>query len=618
MREVLVLLSPALFEVNAQLIQGLRRNGLEVCRFNCAKDKYSDVLRRHSMRLHAEPRRFLCLAWEDSTAGVRAARQAGVCVIGIASNRIELDHMRSTEGAHAVALSVADLLEDFGVRDYYQVQYLPFAIYLRNRATRKAGYPTSLLDTLSGRFLLPSVTGNTESTSSSSACLVDTFELDSHANRIIPREILGVVPGSLADVYINDIGWTDDDESSNFRLNAKEIERDVVRILARFYGYPDDFVRGFITSGGTEGNFTGLWWNRDYLMVESGGQPPIFLTSSEAHYSISKAVQQLAMEGRLIASTITGEIDCQDLGRVLDEIATEEPNRPILMNCTVGTTQTGALDDIPQVHKLLVEKVRNRGGKFSIHVDAALMGAVLPIIKPFGKVDYFRNLDVTTIAISGHKFFGSICICGVCLTTAPFLAACFARRDVGVNYLTGLHDFTPSGSRSGFSALSFHNTLCGLYMHTDSSRLKSIVAQCYHNVDYFVSRISALVGPDEVIHAKHSLTVCFPRPSKKLMQRYILMPVDRPKLRTEMEAASICSGNIGSTGSTVDESGQYAGVCILVNVDKKMIDRFLIEYEEDRNEVNRSYHALSCRGRKQQLSFCQSKRLPGKLASMYL
>jgi glutamate/tyrosine decarboxylase-like PLP-dependent enzyme len=68
----------------------------------------------------------------------------------------------------------------------------------------------------------------------------------------------------------------------------------------------------------------------------SCGEPPISLTSNQTHDSVGKAAQQLDIEARAIATARTGEV-------VLDEIERDEPNRPILMNVTIGTTQTGAL-----------------------------------------------------------------------------------------------------------------------------------------------------------------------------------------------------------------------------------------------------------------------------------
>jgi histidine decarboxylase len=282
--------------------------------------------------------------------------------------------------------------------------------------------------------------------------------------------------------------------------------------------------------------------------------------SDQTHYSVSKAAQQLDIDGRIIKSTQTGEIDCDDLARVLDEIAVSEPLRPILMNVNFGTTQTGALDYIPTIYKLLKEKVETRGILFSIHIDAALMGAVIPIINPFGMVNYFEDFEVKTIAISGHKFFGSVVICGICLTTDSFLKRCLERRNESVNYLTGIHDITLTGSRSGFNVLSFHNTLCGLYMHTNAHGLRQIVLQCYRNVNYFIKRLSKLIPPDQIIHPRHSLSVCFtPRPSASTMDRYSIMPVLLPQ-KADMP---------------------YAGVCILINVGPAMIDQFLTEYNHD-------------------------------------
>lgn len=550
MIEVCVFLCPSLYSNNARMIEGLTKNGIAIRSLNVRKDNYKQAVELHAERVNkannfeateikCHPR--LCLAFEESRRGIRAAKDAGMCAIGIASNRIELERLRS-EGAHAVALSVADLLEDFHVRNYYQVQYLPYAIHLRCLAENKVGYPVSLLDSLSGRFLKKNGDG-------------DSFELDPHAQRIIPREILGITPGSLADIYINNVGWPED-KIDSFFLETHELEIDIVRMFGKLYGYETGFMRGFVTSGGTEGNFAGLWWNRDFLQSE--GQLPILITSNQTHYSISKAAQQLAIEGRLVGTLPNGEIDCDDLIRILDDLAREHPKRPVLMNVNAGTTQTGAIDDLPRIHKLLEEKVKARGTPFAIHMDAALLGACLPIVNPFGEVDFFRELGVTSMAISGHKFFGSVCICGVCLTTAPFLDKCFQNRNVGVGYLTGLHDCTPSGSRSGFATLSLHNTLCGLYMHTDAHRLRMLVRQCYRNAEYFVRNITGIVGVDAVVRPKHSLNVCFPRPSEKLMIRYQLMPVTLPHFAKPL-----------------------AGVCILANIDRNKIDRFLAAYNRD-------------------------------------
>jgi glutamate/tyrosine decarboxylase-like PLP-dependent enzyme len=113
--------------------------------------------------------------------------------------------------------------------------------------------------------------------------------------------------------------------------------------------------------------------------------------SHPSHYSVGKAAQQLGIEARAIATARTGEVDVDHLASVLDEIERDKPNRPILMSVTIGTTQTGALDDLPSVHSLLVDKVQRRGGHFSIHVDAALMGPSFQSLNHSGMRTFYES-----------------------------------------------------------------------------------------------------------------------------------------------------------------------------------------------------------------------------------
>eukprot|EP00977_Amphora_coffeiformis_P015462 scaffold4511_cov171-Amphora_coffeaeformis.AAC.28 len=598
MREVACFLTPSIYKANfPSFVEGLEKNGIEVKCFDETdpQSSYEVEITQHNQRLaereggfcqqlqshqeehqHAPPLpedyHFLCLAFVDSRIGVRKARAAGMCVVGIGPNRLELNRLQA-QGAHVVAASIAEILDKFHIRNYYQVQYLPYAIYLRNILEKKVGYPVSLLDTLRGRFVKKGVNGDMEEQDGLESEGDDDeeycVEIDNRSlERIIPRDALGIEPGSLADVYINNVGWPAD-KVPTIHFNSRGLEMDIIRMFEKYYRVPTGTMRGFLTSGGTEGNFTSLWWHRDYLRRLTNGEQPILLTSDQTHYSIGKAAQQLDIETRQIATLPeTGEIDCRHLERVLEDLTVESTttDRPILMQINAGTTQTGAIDDLPTIHRLLVEKVKSRpaGGYFSIHMDAALMGAVLPIINPFGpNVDYFKDLGVKTITISGHKFFGSVSICGLLLTTEFFLDECFRGENAGVEYLTGVHDITPSGSRNGFSVLSFHNTICGLYMHTNCRRLKAITRQCYRNVEVFVARMADLVGESKIIRPPYSLQVCFPRPSEVMMIKYSLMPVNMPK--------------------RAEQSYRLAGVCVLINVSLQCINDFMTNYAMDKD-----------------------------------
>jgi histidine decarboxylase len=564
MREVCVFLSPSLYRTSTAFIDGLTKNRIAVIQLDAQVNDYQKAVEGHFQRVWSSSKKYqsqkttpqprLCIAMEDSPSGIRKALATGMCAIGIHNDAIQRQKLQAC-GAHASACSIQQLLLHFHVDRYYQMQYLPYAIHLKRLAESKTGYPVSLLDTLSGHFHKGiKVDENNSNTVTAS----DTFTLDDDGPRVIPRQILGIRPDSLADVYINNIGWPQD-KIGTFFLDTHELEMDIIRMFGRFFECPDGLLRGYVTTGGTEGNFSGLWWNRDYLR-QATGQEPLLLASNQSHYSIGKASQQLSIQGKLISTGHYGDIDCGDLAHVLDQIASSQPECPILMVVTLGTTQTGAMDDLPRIYDLLLEKVQRRGQSFAIHVDAALMGACLPIRKPFGDVNLFQDFGVNTMAISGHKFFGSVTICGLCLAKSSLFDSCYRSRNVGVGYLTGLHDMTSSGSRSGFVTISLHNTLCALYMHTDCRRLRLLVLQCYKNVEYFYREVVDIVGTERVLHPPHSLTVCFPRPSPSLMSRYLLMPVTLPP------------------GHSIKEA--MAGVCVLVNVDRSKMDRFLDEYRQ--------------------------------------
>ena len=126
MREVACFLSPFLFKANyPAFVNGLRKNGIDVKSYDISKHSsgYTQQVKEHNRRLaeregcfcqqqsqprdHNEPSHaaatpferndynFLCIAFEDSRQGVRAARAAGMCVVGIGCNQIERDRLRA-------------------------------------------------------------------------------------------------------------------------------------------------------------------------------------------------------------------------------------------------------------------------------------------------------------------------------------------------------------------------------------------------------------------------------------------------------------------------------------------------------------------------------------------
>lgn len=97
-----------------------------------------------------------------------------------------------------------------------------------------------------------------------------------------------------------------------------------------------------------------------------------------------------------------------------------------------------------------------------MHMDGALYGSVLPIMKTFGDkniMDYCNS-----ISISLHKFFGMPMAAGVVLTSEEQDDKVFGEDCDMVEYVTMQDRLTVSGTRSGQFAAMAHRILETLKM----------------------------------------------------------------------------------------------------------------------------------------------------------
>lgn len=49
---------------------------------------------------------------------------------------------------------------------------------------------------------------------------------------------------------------------SNYRINSRKFEQEVISFFAKLYKIPEDDSWGYVTSGGTEGNLYGIFLGR--------------------------------------------------------------------------------------------------------------------------------------------------------------------------------------------------------------------------------------------------------------------------------------------------------------------------------------------------------------------
>lgn len=358
---------------------------------------------------------------------------------------------------------------------------------------------------------------------------------------------LGIIPESILDVYLNNIG-NPYDMPSSFHHHAKIFEQEAIAMCAHYLGL-DSSTRGYITSGGTEGNFAGMWWAREFCLNHGKSKimPKLFV-SSAAHYSVLKAANQLALDIEQIPASARGAIDLNILEEQLKNHSIEQA---VMVVATAGTTQTGGIDDVLAIRDLLDTHITARGGIARLHLDAALLGLALPILSPSTYLSVLASID--SIAISAHKLLASrMMISGIVLTSEAYLNSVFSGKKTKVSYIGGIHDITVSGSRSGIAAIALHHRLTQLEFENTGAPLKNYILENMRLAQYFYDELARIVPREKILLGDNQLTLVFPRPSnaQALIQEYSLMPVDQERL----------------------------GVCVLSHVNKNMIDAFIQDY----------------------------------------
>lgn len=147
-----------------------------------------------------------------------------------------------------------------------------------------------------------------------------------------------------------------------------QIEETAIRWLADLMGYPKE-AGGILTSGGSLSTLSAIVAARETRLPEDFRKGTIYF-STETHYCIPKAARIAGFKDRQIRRIPVDarrRIDVSALARAIDEDRAQGLS-PFLIVANVGTTNTGAIDDIPG----LLEIGRAHG--LWIHADAAYGG----------------------------------------------------------------------------------------------------------------------------------------------------------------------------------------------------------------------------------------------------
>lgn len=276
-----------------------------------------------------------------------------------------------------------------------------------------------------------------------------------------------------------------------YKVNTKEVEKDVLSFFAKLWGFDENAIWGYVTSAGTEGNMQGLYVGRESL-----GKNAVFYTSKASHYSLFKISRILCLNLCVIETLETGEMDYKDFEIKLKN----NIHLPALINANLGTTMTGAIDNTRELARILKKYHKT---DYYIHADGALMGFVIPFIQK----DLLFKRHIHSISISGHKFLGIKMPCGIFMMEKRFLE--LVKNNV--EYI-GSFDCTISGSRNGHTPLFFKYII-------DKKKIQGFqedINTCIELAEYLVDNIPF------AWRNQNSITVIFPKPSDDIINKWQL------------------------------------------------------------------------------------------------
>ncbi|MFR9676892.1 pyridoxal-dependent decarboxylase [Streptomyces sp. TR02-1] len=294
-------------------------------------------------------------------------------------------------------------------------------------------------------------------------------------------------------VLFNNVGDPDSPDTSD--VGTKPYEQQVIAFLAELFGAHRDDVFGYVTASGTAANEHGLHTARTRLP-----DAPLYYSPGSAHYSIPLLAGKLRIEAVPIASNNDGTMN----PAALHAACAARPGRAAIIAATIGTTMTGASDDLPALRH-----AATTAGTVHLHVDGAL-GALIAATTP-GLPDCGFTAGTDTLALSGHKLLGSPIPYGITLTrtehTTPTRSGPY----------TGATNHTLDCSRSGLAALIAWLRLREL----GRTGLQAMVARCQHNAHYLHHRLKALGAYQPHLH-EGALTVTFNAPAPWVTHRWSL------------------------------------------------------------------------------------------------
>jgi len=243
------------------------------------------------------------------------------------------------------------------------------------------------------------------------------------------------VLGDLLSVILNNSMYT-------YKAGGPQIgvEKVIIREICNIIGW-DDQADGTMAPGGSMTNFMAMVMARDAYdesaRSEGVSGKLIAYTSKESHYSVPKNAAFCGIGRKQVRYVTTDEYGCMDVSDLTEQIEDDirEGNKPMMVNCTAGTTVLGAFDPIRPVRELC-----DKYGMW-LHMDGAYCGSVILSEKYKHLVDGVELLD--SFSLNAHKMLSTPLSCSIIVVrNKKFLYDSFSN-DASYLYQTDQDDYNP-------------------------------------------------------------------------------------------------------------------------------------------------------------------------------